>query len=276
MATHLTEAEKWELIAPRMGYMALLRNLRNLDEAGVTSTTSAKLAARLANPEEIKRSRLLPYRFLTAYLEAPSDRWKQALEEAVNASLASVPELPGRTLVLVDTSGSMTQVTMSQKSKVTPAMAAALFGTVLAQRNHGRVDLYGFADYAFEHKLPKGQGVLAAAGSLVRRTNEAGWGTQMTASLRQAYSGHDRVFIISDMQVFADSHGRQLSNYNRRDVVPVPEGTKVYGVNIGGYSTTSIDSRVKGRFEFAGLTDSAFQQVLTLESGYDEKWPWMA
>jgi hypothetical protein len=57
--------------------------------------------------------------------------------------------------------------------------------------------------------------------------------------------------------------------------MPVPSGTKVYGVNIGGYAKTAIDSRVKNRFEFAGLTDSVFQQILALEARSTEKWPWM-
>jgi uncharacterized protein with von Willebrand factor type A (vWA) domain len=255
--------------------MAAIRNLRNMDEAGISYATASKLAARIADPMEVAKSRQLPYRFLAAYLEAPSDRWKQALEEAVNASLASVPELPGRTLVLVDTSASMVNATISAKSKVTPLMAAALFGAVLAQRNPGRVDLFGFADYAFEHKVPKGQGVLAAAKKLAARMNEAGWGTQMTASIRQTYDQHDRVVVISDMQVFSDPTGERITNNNQAETVPVPARTKVYGVNIGGYRRTAIDSRVKGRFEFSGLTDQVFRQILALEAGFDERWPWM-
>ena len=276
------ERAVWEAVAPHLPYMAALRNLRNLDEAGISFSTASKLAARLADPEEVARSRQLPYRFLTAYLAAPSDRWKSALEEAINHSLASVPELPGLTLVLVDTSRSMTQNRMSEKSQVTSAQAAALFGAILAQRNPGRVDLYGFANHAFPHVIPKGQGVLSAAGSLTARTNEAGFGTQMTASIRQTFAGHDRIFIISDMQCFGDSGGRTLldgngSTWGRTpNPVPVPNTTKVYGINLGGHGATAIDTRVKGRFEFAGLGDSVFQQILALEAGAAERWPWMA
>lgn len=271
------EKALWEAMAPHLPYMAAIRNLRNMDEAGISYATATKLAARIADPEEVAKSRQLPYRFLSAYLAAPSDRWKGALEEAINHSLKSVPELPGRTLVLVDTSASMNSMSYSAKSKVTPAMAAAVFGAILAQRNPGRVELYGFANGVFKHDVKPGQGLLAAAQSFIRRIGEVGHGTEMTASVRRTFAGHDRVFMISDMQCFADTFGRGFSDGGYGgSPVPVPDGTKVYGVNIGGYAKTAIDSRIKNRFEFAGLTDQVFQQILALEAGFAEKWPWMA
>ena len=274
------EEALWEAMAPHLPYMAAIRNLRNMDEAGISYATATKLAAQIANPDEVARSRQLPYRFLSAYLAAPSDRWKGALEEAINLSLKSVPVLPGRTLVMVDTSASMENLGYSAKSKVTPAMAAAVFGAILAQRNPGQVELYGFANGVFKHDLKAGQGVLSAAQSFIDRIGEVGHGTAMTASIRQAFTGQDRVFVISDMQCFADPQGAMLTNgegyYAQAETVPVPKGTKVYGVNIGGYSKTAIDTRIKNRFEFAGLTDSVFQQILALEAGFAEKWPWLA
>jgi hypothetical protein len=272
----LGERAVWDAMAPHLPYMAALRNLRNMDEAGISASQARKLADRLADPAEVARSRQLPYRFLSAYLEAPSDRWKQALEDAMNLSLPSVPELPGRTLVLVDTSASMDSLSYSAKSKVTPAMAAGLFGAVLAQRNPGRVDLFGFADGVFEHRVRRGQGALSAAKELVARIGEVGHGTEMTASVRKTFKGHDRIFLISDMQCFADPAGIGFSDgFRGSDPVPVPDGVKVYGVNLGGNAVTAVDSRVRNRFEFAGLTDAVFGQVLALEAGYDEKWPWL-
>lgn len=274
------EKALWEAMAPHLPYMAAIRNLRNMDEAGIPYAASAKLAARIADPQEVENSRQLPYRFLMAYLQAPSDRWKQALEEAINASLKSVPELPGRTLVLVDTSASMHSQGFSAHSKATPAMAAALFGGILAQRNPGRVELYGFADGVFKHDVKRGEGVLSTVKKFTGRIGEVGHGTQMTQSIRRVYNGQDRLFVISDMQCFSDGTGRMLSNGEGfygggPQPIPVADSVKVYGVNIGGYSKTAVDTRVKNRFEFSGLTDQVFGQVLALEAGFDEKWPWM-
>lgn len=280
LKSRVGEKALWEAMAPHLPYMAALRNLRNMDEAGISYATSLKLAARLVDPKEVAESRQLPYRFLTAYLNAPSDRWKHALEEAINLSLRSAPELPGRTLVMVDTSASMHSRGFSERSTVTPAMAAALFGGVLAQRNPGRVELYGFANGVFKHDVARGEGVLSTVSAFCERIGDVGHGTQMTQSIRKVYSGQDRVFVISDMQCFADPDGRRLRNgdgfHASPDVVPVQKGTRVYGVNIGGSSKTAIDSRIKDRFEFSGLTDQVFRQVLALEAGFDEKWPFLA
>ena len=91
-----------------MGYMALLRNLRNFDEAGVPDDVAERVAAKLADPDEVARSRQFPFRFLAAYEQAPSLRWGHALDTALQLSLANLPALPGRSLILVDTSASMT------------------------------------------------------------------------------------------------------------------------------------------------------------------------
>lgn len=144
----LSKAEQWRLILPRLGCMALIRNLRNLDEAGITDEEAAQLAARIADPEQVHRSRQFPFRFLSAYLAAPSLRWGHALEQALGAATANIPELPGRTLILIDTSASMGQP-LSRRSAMTMVQAAALFALATGIRNRDRADVYGFADGQF-------------------------------------------------------------------------------------------------------------------------------
>src|SRR3954451_21080564 len=118
---------RWQSVIGSMGYMALLRNLRNFDEAGVPDDVAASVPARLADPEEVARSRQLPLRFLSAYRAVPSLRWAWARDQALGLSLAGVPSPPGRTLVLVDRSGSMFGP-LSRRSQLNRADAAALFG----------------------------------------------------------------------------------------------------------------------------------------------------
>lgn len=277
-------AALWNAIAPTMGLMALIRNLRNMDEAGIDRAVARNLAIRIADPHEVATSRLLPFRFLSAYLAAPSDRWKQPLTDALEESLKSVPALPGRTLVLVDTSGSMGQ-TVSERSMVTCAMAGALLGVSFAARQQG--DLYGFADGVFAHRSRRGEGVLAQTTNFIGRIGEVGHGTEMTAALRKTYKGHARVVIVSDMQCFADG-GRSLYDIrgswsSRRGAlvesstnpIPVPDNIPVYGINLGGGRVTAIDTSIRNRHEFAGLTDQVFAQMAALEAGHNSRWPWM-
>ena len=86
-----------------MGYMALLRNLRGFDQVGVSDDVAATVAGRLADPEQVRRSRQFPFRFLAAYRATSSLRWSQSLERARQQALAIENQLatrkPGRSAV---------------------------------------------------------------------------------------------------------------------------------------------------------------------------------
>lgn len=257
--------EVWEALAPSMGYMALLRNLRNFDEAGMSDEVAASVAARLVDPGQVARSRQFPFRFLSAYEAAPSLRWGHALDQALQASLANLPALAGRSLILVDTSASMTQGAFSAKSKVTPAKAAAVFGVALGAKGE-QVDVVGFADGTFRHDVPRGMSVIRGVDRFLKRIGEVGHGTDIIGSLRRTYRGHDRVFIISDMQTIGGHHGQGVS-----DVVPAH--VPIYGFNLNGYKQAAYATGKANRHEFGGLTDATFRMVPLLEAGRNADWP---
>lgn len=255
--------EVWEALAPSMGYMSLLRNLRNFDEAGMSDEVAAQVAARLADPGQVARSRQFPFRFLSAYEAAPSLRWGNALDQALQCSLGNLPALPGRSLILVDTSGSMTSGTISKRSKITPAKAAAVFGVALGAKGE-RVDIRGFADGVFTHELPRGGSVVREIDRFLQRIGEVGYGTDIVGSLKRTYRGHDRVFIISDMQTIAGRGG--VSGM-------VPRHVPIYGFNLGGYQQAAYATGKANRHEFGGLTDATFKLIPLLEAGQNATWP---
>ena len=86
-------------------------------------------------------ARQFPIRFLSAFKEAPSLRWAWPLEQALQHSLANVPQLPGRTLVLVDVSGSMTQGECAGVPGLSPRVGSAAMALVTAavERRHAFV-----------------------------------------------------------------------------------------------------------------------------------------
>jgi len=255
----------WEALAPTMGYMALLRQLRNFDEAKVSNEVAAIVAAKLADPGQVARSRQFPFRFLSAYEAAPSLRWGHALDQALQASLGNLPALPGRSLILVDTSASMTSRGISARSKVTPAKAAAVFGVALAAKGE-RVDLRGFADGVFNHDIAAGVSVIREVDRFLGRIGEVGHGTNIVGSLARTYQGHDRVFIISDMQTTTGMYGQHISNL-------VPPTVPIYGFNLGGYEHAAYATGNGNRHEFGGLTDSTFKTIPLLEAGKNATWP---
>ncbi|MBG0830683.1 TROVE domain-containing protein [Planomonospora sp. ID67723] len=259
------DARAWEAVVPSMGYMALLRNLRNLDEAGVSDEVAERVIAKLTDPDEVARSRQLPFRFYSAYRTAPSLRWGHALERALGLATRNVPSFGGRTLVLVDTSASMTGGAVSARSVVTPAQAAALFGVALAARGE-RVDLYGFADGVFRHKVGKGASVLKEMDRFCARIGEVGHGTQIAASVRRAYSGHDRVVILSDMQTMSGHYGGDVTG-------AAPPHVPMYGFNLQGYRHAAMPTGSGNRHEFGGFSDATFRLIPLLEAGEGTGWP---
>lgn len=267
------KATLWQALIPSMGYMALLRNLRNFDEAGVADEVAEQVAARLADPGQVARSRQLPMRFLSAHRAAPSLRWGYPLEKALTASLDNIPELPGRTLILVDTSGSM-NAAFSKDGTLMRWDAAALFGIALGQRcqsadvvsfssnRRSWADPPGALTKAFP--LKAGESVLRA----VERWGTGGWflggGTDTAPALSKEFRGHDRVVLITDEQAS-----------DRGDVdTAIPATTPMYTWNLAGYKRGHAPSGRSDRHTFAGLTDAAFRMIPLLEAGRDATWPW--
>lgn len=256
----------WEAAIPSMGLMALARNLRNFDEAGVSDAVAATVAARFTDPAEVARSRMFPYRWLAAYEQAPSLRWGDALDKALRLSLAGLPAMPGRSLILVDTSASMTSGGFSRRSKMSPVKAAAVFGVALAAKGE-QVDLYGFADGVFRHRVKPGASVIREVERLCMRIGEVGHGTRIADSIRATYRRHDRVFVISDMQTFAGYGGERVTD-------SVPRAVPLYGFNLGGYRPAAFDAGQPNRIEFGGVTDATWRMVPLIEAGRDAVWPW--
>ncbi|MEU8959409.1 TROVE domain-containing protein [Streptomyces sp. NPDC048518] len=251
----------WEAVIPSMGAMALVRNLRNFDEAGVSDEVAATVAARLADPDAVARSRQFPFRYLAAYQHAPSLRWSYPLEQALGHSLANVPALPGRTLIMVDRSGSMWSP-LSDRSQLNRADAAAIFGTALAMRA-AHADLVQFGTGSERVRYRAGESVL----KVLDRFGRLG-GTNTTAAVRRFYRKHDRVLIVTDEQATYNHHGDPTEQ--------VPADVPVHTWNLAGYRAGHAASGTGHRHVFGGLSDSAFRMVQLLEAGRNAVWPWLA
>ncbi|MFC5198518.1 MULTISPECIES: TROVE domain-containing protein [Streptomyces] len=252
----------WEAVIPSMGTMALVRNLRNFDEAGVGDDVAARVAVRISDPAEVARSRQFPFRYLAAYQHAPSLRWSYPLEQALGHSLANVPALPGRTLVLVDRSGSMFFSRLSDRSELNRADAAAVFGTALALRA-ADADLVQFGTSSDRVRFRGGESVL----KVLERFGDLG-GTNTSEAVRAHYRGHDRVLIVTDEQAAYSHHGDPTEQ--------VPAHVPVYTWNLAGYRAGHGPAGKDNRHTFGGLSDTAFRMVSLLESGRDGLWPWMS
>lgn len=269
----IDKAKLWEAMIPLMGYGALLKNLRNFDQAGVSAEAKEAVARRLADPDAVLRSKQFPMRFLTAYRNAPSVQWSWPLEQAMGYSVGNVPRLDGDTLILVDTSRSMNDA-FSKDGTVRRWDAAAQFALAMA-RSCAHADVVSFSGRGWYHEartavtkvFPQLQ-----AESLVKaldRWKEGGYfldaGTDTALALRKHYQGHKRVVIFTDEQTGEDPVEVSES---------IPAKVPMYTWNLAGYKKGHAPSGSNYRHAFAGLTDSAFKMIPLLERGSDAPWPW--
>lgn len=269
LGSKVDKGKLWEALIPSMGYMGVLRNLRNFDQTDVSDKVADRVANWLADPAAVAKSRQFPFRFLSAYraTQGGSVRWANALEKALSASVSNIPELPGRTLVLVDRSGSMDDPLNPPRPgarhnpnaiELSRADAAAVFGGAIALRNPGRVTLVQFGTGSAEVPVPTGRGSLL---KLVEKFGGMG-GTNTGAATRKHFADHDRVIIITDEQSYDGDPG-----------TIIPKDVPLYTWNLAGYRFTGTAGG-KNRHTFGGLTDQAFKMIPLLEAGEDQGWPW--
>ena len=248
------DAKVWEQLIPTMGYMATLRNLRNFIEAGVSVEVLDSVAKRISDKDQVAKSKQLPFRFYSAYkATSSSDQFKLAIGRAFDASVQNVPSLPGRTLVLVDMSGSM-YWDHSKHSGANLAETAALFGVAVAQRADN-ANLVTFGTTSSEHKFNPTESSL----SLVNRIDSDLGGTNINAALDLHFNGQDRVIVITDEQ-----YGAPLNTDGK---------TPFYIWNLAGYRVGSkTDSNIT--YIGGGLSDASFKTVPLIEAARDSNWPW--
>ena len=236
LSSGVNKRETWERLVRerKLGALALLRNLRNMREAGVDE--SLVLAALGA----MNTARVLPFRFLAAARYVP--QWEEALEQAMLKSVAGQEKLAGKTVVLVDVSGSMT-APLSQRSEMQRTDAA--YGLAVLLREIGeRVAVFSFSDSLVEVPARRGFALRDAIANS-QRHNSTQLGHAVTELNRN--HGYDRLIVITDEQA--------------HDTVPSPRGNG-YVVNVASYKNgvgygkwTHID----------GWSESVVEYIRTLE-----------
>jgi 60 kDa SS-A/Ro ribonucleoprotein len=250
----LKKAAWSELIASRkIGYFALLRNLRNILTSAPEAVDAA--LAMLRDYRLIRKSLVLPFRFLTAldavqatHLPRAGDALA-ALSDAVDLALANVPKFPGRSLVALDGSGSMVG---------RPLQIGSLFAATLAKANDADVML--FSDDAKYVTLNKRDSTLTLAKWLQGQAQSAG--TDFHSVFRAATRAYDRVILLSDMQGWVGGH------------VPVATfqawkaryrcDPKVFSFDLQGYGTLQFPERQV--FCLAGFSDKTLDTLKLLDA----------
>jgi 60 kDa SS-A/Ro ribonucleoprotein len=220
----------------KLGALALLRNLRNMREAGVDEELV------LSAVRSMNAGRVLPFRFLAAARYAP--QWEETLEHAMLKCVAGQEKLAGKTIVLVDVSGSMT-APLSRRSEMQRTDAA--YGLAVLLREIGeKVRVFSFSDDLVEVPARRGF-ALRDAIDASQRHNSTQLGKAVESLNRK--ESYDRLIVISDEQA--------------HDAVPGP-ADKGYVINVASYKNgvgygkwTHIDGWSESVVEYIRMLEEA-------------------
>jgi TROVE domain len=199
--------EAWErlLRERKLGALALLRNLRNMKDAQV----SEQLV--LDGLRTLNTARVLPFRFIAAGRYAP--QWEAELEQAMLKSLAEAPKLTGKTVLLVDVSGSMDGA-LSARSEMRRHDAA--YGLAVLMREIAeKVKVFTFSDDLVEVPARRGFALRDALNH-----SQVHSSTYLGKALEKLHEAYDRLIVITDEQA--------------HDRVPDPRG-RGYMINVASY-----------------------------------------
>ncbi len=251
-AVAAAKADAWAgLVRERkLGYLALLRNVRNI--LTHAPEVAGELARQLADAAAVRRALVFPFQFLSAVEVLQQGnlpeaaRLMDALNEAVDHSLANVPKFDGATLVALDSSGSMAG---------RPQLIGSLFAATLVKAT--AADLMLFSDDARYVTLNRRDTTLTAAKGIPFISG----GTNFNAIFQHANRAYDRVVILSDMQgwIGGGAPVAAFAAYQRRHAA-LP---RVYSFDLKGHGTMQFpQERV---YALAGWSDRVFEIMQKLD-----------
>jgi hypothetical protein len=272
-------AQKWEELidSGKLGYMALLRNLRNILEAEVSIGHINSVCATIASEEKVLRSKQLPVRFLAAYRELSkvnsgyAGQIMEALENAVKISSKNIAGFSATTSVLVacDVSGSMQQA-ISPKSKVLNYDIGLMLGMLLKSRCKNVVSgMFGNTWKVIN--LPS-SGILANVDAFYKREGEVGYATNGHLVIKDLIDRKqimDKIMLFTDCQLWNSQGGNvQLKNVWKKYKTMAPHA-QLYLFDLAGYGQVPLDITSDDTFLIAGWSDKVFDILAAIDKGSD-------
>jgi 60 kDa SS-A/Ro ribonucleoprotein len=225
------KGDEWTrlLSEKKLGPMALLRNLRNMEQAGV----DAKLIRQ--GLAECKAEKILPFRVLAAAKAAP--KFEDEINSLMLSCCSQIEKLPGETILIVDVSGSMYGGKVSAKSDMDRAQAACALAALVRETCES-ADIYATAgsDYARKHqteRVPNRRGIplidaiykmchpLGGGGIFMKQVLDWVWRERKEKPA-------DRVIVITDEQDCDINAAKDKMTF--RQIAP-----KQYIVNVNSY-----------------------------------------
>ncbi|MFT3682321.1 MAG: TROVE domain-containing protein [Ferruginibacter sp.] len=268
---------KWEelIFSNKLGYMATMRNLRNILEAEVSAVALNKVCAYIADEKAVANSKQLPFRFLAAYRELKElkngrvSKVMDALEQAVLYSAANIAGYNEATKVVIaaDVSGSM-QRAISAKSKVLNYDIGLMLAMLLKNRCENAITGM-FGDTWKVINVPNNN-ILANVQEFYRREGEVGYSTNgylVIKDLLKSNKAVDKVMLFTDCQLWnSKGSGETIAGLWKQYKKMAP-AAKLYLFDLAGYGNTPLNVERDDVYLIAGWSDKIFNVLHAIEEG---------
>ncbi len=262
--------EVWENLINKkaVGYMAALRNLRNIINSGANNLD--QILNYLQNPEAIRKSKQLPFRYFSAYREiegvhnVKSSGVLDAIENALDISTENVPRFSGNTLIVADTSGSMNS-SLSERSKVTYNDVGTLLMSI-ANKFCDNVITSVFAENFKVVNVSKRNGIIGNMKTF--QSTNVGYSTNLHLAFNWMLNQSekfDRVIVFSDMQAY--NHDIMVQSYIDKYRSKLNPELWVHSIDLAGYGSTQFIG--KNTNLMGGWSDKTLEFIHLAEEGID-------
>ncbi|MEL1245319.1 TROVE domain-containing protein [Flavobacterium sp. DGU11] len=269
-------AAKWaELIASKkIGYMAMMRNLRNILEADVPGYCIQMVCEYLSNEKAVAGSKQLPFRFLSAYRELKDVRSGYtsavlgALEDAVMHSAKNIKGFGYDTSVVIacDVSGSM-QVPVSKRSSVKLYDIGLMLGMLLqSQCKNVTTGMFGNTWKAIN--MPS-RNVLSNVMEYYRREGEVGYATNGYLVIEDLIARRkkvDKVMLFTDVQMYDSGLFGNSVQHSWKRYKEIAPDAKLYLFDLAGHGNAPLDISRNDVYLIAGWSDKIFDLLYSLEN----------
>lgn len=232
----------------KLGYLALLRNLRNIIEANISNADIQKyLVPQLTNEFAIKRSLVYPYQIYNAYMAIKSAGYVNVaiisgLEQAFICSCGNMPDL-NHSAIILDVSGSM-EDRVSKQSNMTIKQLGACFVAAI-YLSQPDVTFIKFGNTALEKTFRKNITPFEIINQMCANDG-CGFGTCLGSAYQILNRKYDNIFIISDMQTMDVNEWEGYGWYHSvstsqtyREYINKYGTPEVYSFDLGHYHTTA-------------------------------------
>lgn len=185
--------------------LSVLKNLTALKKRGLLEDKNVveDICSMLTNKDIVVRSRLLPFRFYSAYIEMShfvrytyKEEIENALVKALDLSIENLPDIEGKTVIVIDVSGSMCDF-ISNRSNMMAKNVAILLGIICSKKSNA--DVYIFASQCEKVNVPKRLSVIDSMEYVLN--GNVGGGTYLDKALDKVMEeggSYDNLIILSD------------------------------------------------------------------------------